>query len=342
VAEILGLTVSHFPYLRFKYWAMPSVMRGLVGGPWADKPQGDISKWPEAMRKEWGDDLGETAGTQAQARQVEQFHKIGAALDEFKPDVWVVLYRGINEPKAEKRPNLWVFLQDELEMQFFNLRGQRSNYHEEDPDRVVNLKVHTEAGQHLVKHLQSAGFDPWVGPGQPAENFLSGMTHLDWDKLTFSTPVIPIGIDPFGFDRQRTQVGLGPWDKNGPPPLTPAEAFQLGREMAKAFRASPWRVALIASTNWSNAQNTLADAGRVHPAIEADQKRFEQWRNNEFDKWGENWTFDEMEENAQWECLISIVLAGAMTEIGANVKHADLQTTYVLNSDWVTTIFEPK
>ena len=37
MAEILGLTVSHFPYLRFKYWAMPSVMRGLVGGPWADK-----------------------------------------------------------------------------------------------------------------------------------------------------------------------------------------------------------------------------------------------------------------------------------------------------------------
>ena len=72
MAEILGLTVSHFPYLRFKYWAMPSVMRGLVGGPWADKPQGDISKWPEAMRKEWGDDLGETAGTQAQARQVER------------------------------------------------------------------------------------------------------------------------------------------------------------------------------------------------------------------------------------------------------------------------------
>jgi hypothetical protein len=112
--------------------------------------------------------------------------------------------------------------------------------------------------------------------------------------------------------------------------------------MAKAFHASPWRVALVASTNWSNAQNTFWDAGRVHPAIEADQRRFEQWRNNEFVHWGENWTFDEMEENAQWECLLSIILAGAMTEIGAKVKYADLQTSYVLNSDWVTTIFEPK
>lgn len=343
MAEILGLTVSHFPYLRFKYWVVPSVIRGLVGGPWADKPQlSDPRNWPEPMQQEWGDDLGETAGKRSQARQIEQFRKLRAAIDEFKPDLWAIIYRGINEPRAEKRPKYWIFLQEEIQLQFFILRGQRSNYFEEDPERVDTLKIHVEAGEHLAKHLEAAGLDPLVVPGTPAENFLSGVTHLDWDHRTFATPVLPIGIDPFGFDRQRVQVGLGPWDRNGPPPLTPAEGFNLGREIARAFHASPWRVALVASTNWSNAQNTFWDNGRVHPAIEADLKRFEQWRNNEFDRWAENWTFDEMEENAQWECLISIVLAGAMTEIGAKVKYADLQTSYVLNSDWPTTIFEAK
>jgi len=350
VAEILGLTVSHFPYMRMKGYTMPSVLRSLVGGPWADNPKmSDPKNWPEEMQREWSNDLGEKAGIASQKRQIEQFRKVRAAIDDFKPDVWVMLYRGINEPKAPERPKYWIFLQDEIPIQFYMRAGnQRQNYFEEDPEKIETLKMHVDAGEHLIKHLEAAGQKPYVArgtadkPAIPGENCVSGLIALDWDHRDFKTPIIPIGIDPFGFNRERRPVGLAPWDRNAPPPLTPAEAFTLGREIAKAFRPSPWRVALVAATNWSNAQNTFWDSGRVHPAIDEDKRRFEQWRNNEFDKWGENWTFDQMEDNAQWEATTSIVLAGAMTEIGSKVKYADLQTTYVMNSDWVTTIFEPK
>ena len=37
-----------------------------------------------------------------------------------------------------------------------------------------------------------------------------------------------------------------------------------------------------------------------------------------------DFTYDELEEYGQWEMLCWIALAGAMTEIGAKVRHSDL------------------
>lgn len=47
-----------------------------------------------------------------------------------------------------------------------------------------------------------------------------------------------------------------------------------------------------------------------------------------------------MEQHAQWELLVTIVLAGAMTELKAGVRHADFCPTWVCNDNFVTTIFE--
>jgi hypothetical protein len=46
-----------------------------------------------------------------------------------------------------------------------------------------------------------------------------------------------------------------------------------------------------------------------------------------------------MEAHAQWELLVTITLAGAMTELGAKVKHADFCPTRVCNDDFITTVF---
>ena len=48
---------------------------------------------------------------------------------------------------------------------------------------------------------------------------------------------------------------------------------------------------------------------------------------------------DELEEFGQWEMLCWIALAGAMTEIGAEVRHSDFQEGWIFNSNWVNTIF---
>jgi hypothetical protein len=131
-------------------------------------------------------------------------------------------------------------------------------------------------------------------------------------------------------------------DQGQPRPLLPREAFNLGRAIARAFKASPWKVALAAGVDWSHANDSGKENERIHPDVEADLKRFEEWKSNRFDKWGESFTFEEMEKHAQWELLVTIILAGAMTEIGAKVKYADFEPTWAFNDDMVTTIFETK
>jgi len=73
--------------------------------------------------------------------------------------------------------------------------------------------------------------------------------------------------------------------------------------------------------------------------MEGDRRRHEEWANNKFTTWGQDFTFDELEEYGQWEMLCWIALAGAMTEIGATVRHSDFQEGWIFNSNWVNTIF---
>lgn len=350
MGDILGLTVCHFPYVRMKPYVMPNVLRGLLMRGWLDKPElRDLNNWPEEMLKDWGDDQGETAGKLAQARQVEQFKKLRTALDDFKPDVMVIMYRDFGETfRPPDRPKYWIHRHDGFDTKFYQIHGSRDNLFEEDPDRVDHITIHTDAAKLLGKHLEDRALapvyreEPSENPLQIGHNCVAGIFHLDWEGQEFKMPIVPIGFDPFGYERTRVPEGLGPWDKKKEPPLTPKEGFELGRAIATAYKESPYRVALVASTNWSNSQNTNSERGSLMPFRENDQKRFDQWESNKFADWGESWTHDEMEENAEWECLLSIVLAGAMTEVGGTVQHADFQTNTVLNSDWVTTLFDPR
>jgi hypothetical protein len=349
MAEILGLTVSHFPYLRLKYYHMPSVLIGNLSRGWVEKPHlKDPKNWPKPMQEEWSNDSGAATGKAAQAHQIEQFGKLRAPLDDFKPDLMVFFYRDIGETyKNLAKPQYWIHAHDKLNLKLFQIFGNRENYFEEDPDRVDTIAGHPEAAFYLARKLQDAGLNPVYAPESSAplglgHNALATTLHLDWDRREFKTPIVPVGVDPFGFMRTRNNEGLSPWNREMPRPLLPKEAFNLGREVAKAFKASPWRVALVAGTAWSHANDAGWEYERVHQDRDADAKRFEEWKANKFTDWGDNWTFEEMEEHAQWELLISIILAGAMTEIGSKVTYADMASHWILNSTWVTTIFEPK
>ena len=352
MGDILGLTVSHFPFLRFKPYVMPGVLRGLMSRGWAETPElRDPANWPADMREEWGPDGGEVVGKEAQLKQIEQFKLLEKALSDFNPDVMVILYRDLAETWKDPKnhPKYWVHTQSEIPVRFYQIFGfLRENYVEEDPDKVDIIKTHSEAAQTLLKGLKDRNLpavestESGAPPSGLGHNALAGIYHLDWSNREFTTPVVAVGIDTFGFQRERGMEGLSEWDKNAPPPLTPKEAFELGQAIAQIYKASNLKVALVASTNWSNSQNTWVGNKRVQPEIPNDLKRFEEWKNNQFGNWGESWTFEEMEDTACWEIITSIVLAGAMSEIGSKVKHADIQTTRTLNSNWISTIFEAK
>ena len=121
-------------------------------------------------------------------------------------------------------------------------------------------------------------------------------------------------------------------------PIPADKAFALGAATARILRDSPWRVALVAATGWSHTQNTSWERGWVHPHMEGDRKRYDEWANNRFDTW-HNFTYEEFEEFGQWEHLCWIALAGAMTELGARVEFCDYQENWCFNSNWVNTIF---
>jgi hypothetical protein len=357
MAEILGLSVSQFPLLRMKPQDMANILKGLMRNGWKDFPDHrDPAKWPPEMRKDWDGDEGLATVSRAQEHQIGQFRKLHSALDEFQPDCVVMLYRDMGEPwgggagePGSFRPKYWVHSQDAVTLRPYQPFAGGSNYWDEDPATEVGVRLHRDAADHLLGTLEKSGRKPTLcdAAGNKAKlglghNCVAGIIHLDWDRRTFDLPLVPIGIDPFGFNRARNVEGLSPWDRNAPPPLSPAEAFDLGRGIARTFSTSSWRVALVASGAWSSSQNTARSRGPLHPNHAADRARFEQWRSNGFHTWGADWTFEQMEENAQWEVLVAIVLAGAMTEIGAGVRRADLATNWILNANWVNTIFEPK
>lgn len=356
MGEILGLTISDFPFHRFKPQYEAGVIQGNQARGWADKPElNDPQTWSREMQELWGKDQGWSEGVRLQKSQIEQFRKVRAALDDFKPDAIALIFRDLGEAwgnaadPANPRPKYWLHLQDSADVRLYTLFGMRENYFEEDPDKVDTIRFHREATHYLIDRLKSdapVAPDVSTAPKTPlglGHNFLAGVVHTDWDKRELTTPFIAIGVDPFGFGRTRNNEGLSPWDRNATPPLTPKEAFDIGRALTRAIKASPWKIALVADVDWSHANDHPRDAYKIAPDLEADRRRFEQWRRGEFDKWSDNWTFDEMEEHGEWQMLVTIILAGAMTEADAKIRHAHFQEgAHIFNDGMVTTIFEPK
>lgn len=352
MAEILGLTVSDFPFLRMKPANMPWVLQSNLAWGWTDKPHlKDKENWPDEMRKEWGSDQdqGRTAGALQQQGQIAQFHKLGEALEEFNPDLMLFLYRDSAETfDGEERPKYWIHAHNAVECQPYALwTFFRDNYFEEDPDKVETFKGHRDAALHLAQALKAKDLNPRVvdkpiHPNGLGHNAIATAVHLDWAKREFSTPIVPLGIDPFRYGRTRDEEGLSVLDKSrDDAPLSPKEAFNLGVEIVKAYRDTPWKIAIVAGVDWSHANDSGKESERIHPDVEADRNRFEQWQKGEFSNWGDDWSFDEMEEHAQWELLVTIVLAGAMSELGCTVNHAHFQPSWVCNDNFVTTIFNP-
>lgn len=352
MAEILGLTVSDFPFLRMKPANMPWVLWGNLAWGWRQRPDlRDPANWPAPMRAEWGTDQGFAAGAAHQLRQHEQFRTLRGALDDFRPDLLLVLYRDVHETFAgAERPQWWLHTHDAITVRPYNLwTFFRDNWFEEDPDRAQTFHGHPQAAAAIARHLETVGIAPRLVSTSPhpaglGHNAIAGAVHLDFERRAFGTPILPLGIDPFRFGRARDEEGLSPLDRSRiDAPLTPRQAFDLGVELARALRPSPWRVAVVAAGDWSHANDAPKTQGRIHPDIDADRARFAQWQAGEYTAWPDVLSFDEFEAHAQWELLIATVLAGAMAELGAGApRHADFQPTWVCNDNFVTTVFEPR
>ena len=113
--------------------------------------------------------------------------------------------------------------------------------------------------------------------------------------------------------------------------------MQVGAATARVLKASPWRVALIASSSWSHA--FLCDATwRLRPDTPADRRLYEALRASDFDAWRAT-QLKAVEDAGQHELLNWFALAGAMEELGARLEWSEFVETYVLNSNKVFAIY---
>ena len=110
--------------------------------------------------------------------------------------------------------------------------------------------------------------------------------------------------------------------------------------VARAARASPWRVALVASSSWSHAF-LVAKNDLVFPDVEADRRYYEALKNCDIDLW-RNTTLEEVEDRGHHELLNWFCLLGAMSELGRNKPDASVfLESWITNSDKVFAVYRP-
>jgi hypothetical protein len=162
-----------------------------------------------------------------------------------------------------------------------------NNVWNEPPDRKFHSPGNVAAATHLARGLIEAGFDtaysykPLHHPLGHA--FANAMLYLDYDRQGFSYPIIPFAINCYGRKVIAQHGGL-PMFENAPteeqfnpPAPTPRRLFDLGAATARIFAASPWRVALLASSGWSHAFLTEKNH-YLYPDTPADRTLFEALR----------------------------------------------------------------
>jgi hypothetical protein len=124
-----------------------------------------------------------------------------------------------------------------------------------------------------------------------------------------------------------------------PPAPTPQRCFELGQEIARLMRDSPWRTVLVGSSSWSHGFLTEKN-GWLYPDVESDRRRFEDLAEGRYEAF-RDLTLAEVEEAGQAELLNWIPLVGAMHELGQHPSLCELNESYIFNSCKVSAIFPP-
>ncbi len=125
-----------------------------------------------------------------------------------------------------------------------------------------------------------------------------------------------------------------------PPAPSPKRLFDLGAATARILAASPWRVALVASSSWSHAF-LVPKNHYLHPDTPADRQLFEAMRNGDYQTW-RNYPASAIEDSGQQEVLNWSCLVGAMSELKCAPNYAELVETWIFNSSKCFLIAPPE
>lgn len=349
MAEILGVGLTHSPSLIKPDTEMDFSITRSLRNPQLPAELKIPTNWPEPMRIEYGEDEGLGAAQRARARLVNGFRQLRAAIDAFQPDF--VLIWGDDQYENFKEdiiPPFCVLAYGEMACQPFRLKdGQtRVNVWDEPASRTFKYAGHPQAARSLTRGLLEQGIDmayaykPLHEKGGLGHAILNTLLYLDYDRQGFDYPVVPFLVNCYGSKVIRNRGGAVQYAAEfDPPGPSPRRCMAVGAAVARTLQASPWRVALIASSSWSHAFLTEKHHC-LYPDVASDRARFEELREGDYAAWSRLST-EQIEDAGQQELLNWMCLAGAMQELDYRPEIIDYVETYIFNSNKCVALFKP-
>ncbi len=260
MADILGVGMTHFPGLvGTDERGGASLARVLKYNKRIPAEKKDSRSWPEAMRQEFGEDEGFSAAIAHRQRLVAGFRQLRTAIDAFQPDF--VLIWGDDQYENFKEdiiPPFCILAWDDIACQ--PLKHRRSNPWGETAETVFHYTGCPKQGRYVTGKLLEEGIDmayaykPLHEEDGLGHAFVNTLLFLDYDRAGMSYPVLPFQVNCYGSRVIRNHGGTEEFSTEPDPPgPSPKRCMEVGAATARVLQASPWRVAMIASSSWSHA-----------------------------------------------------------------------------------------
>ena len=336
MAEILTVGISHYPPLHGSDQRMTWIHKHLLTNPKLPEHLRTPSGWPAPMQAEWGTDEGTTSAKAHRERLVGCLRKVRAAIDDFKPDF--VLIWGDDQYENFREDIIPPYCISAHPS--FEFGPPASNVWGEPLEKRFRLPGQQAAGKFLASQLLESGFDAAYSykPLHDAlgHAFSNAILYLDYDRTGFNYPILPFSINCYGRLVIAQQGGVPRFKKTlsaedlDPPAPSPKRLFDLGAATARILAASPWRVALLASSGWSHAF-LVPKNQYLHPDTAADRKLYEALRTGDYQTW-RDYPASAIEDSGQQEVLNWACLAGALSELKRIPAHTDFVDTWIFNS----------
>ena len=355
MGQVLGLGITHYPPLTTQ-GNMCQRIRKCLDDPALPEKFRDLDNWHPTMRAQWADDQGQAHSDRHRRDLIEQFRLIRETLDAFDPDF--VLLWGDDQYENFREdciPPYSVLAYDSVEVQPWKHHTRGRNAWDEPDDKTFTIKGHRAAGKYLAKSLLEEGFDvayayrPLHAPLGHA--FTNSVLYLDYDRKGFPYPVVPFAVNAYGrwvvsahgapMSPSEAAARLGPDEDNlDPPAPQPWRCFDLGGAIGRALQASPWRVAVIASSSWSHSFLVKKHA-LMFPDVESDKRYYQALSAGDWEFWRDT-NIEQLEDRGHHELLNWFCLAGAMNALGIRKpKYSVFLESWISNSDKVFAVFPP-
>ena len=351
MGEILGLGMTHFPPLGGRDEGMAGILKRALEDPALPERYRQPSGWPEAMRREYGNDEGRSAAVHHREFLVTHFRKMRRLLDDFRPD-FIVLWGDdqYENFKEDIIPPFCVLACESFAPQpWAHASFVRANVWDEPKDTTFRVRGHRSGAKALAEGLLAKGFDVSYAyrplHHELGHAFLNTVMFLDYDRKGFDHAVVPFQINCYGRKVISQRAGVASLaeaptgDQLDPPSPMPWRCFDLGAACARALARSPWRVALVASSSWSHAFLTAKNYF-LYPDIPADRVLYGALQRGDWATWRET-PLSAMEESGQQELLNWMCLAGAMAELGRKPDETAWVETHIFNSNKCFASFRP-